>query len=107
LCSFLSSGSIQARILGNLISDKGAMTFFWWRAQSALVLSSDLTHLHHFSRFSRPELQNPNFLVPLRSLLSSGSIQVKKLENPISDEGAMSFFWWRAQSALVLVGRFL
>jgi hypothetical protein len=54
--------------------------------------SSDVTHLHFFSRFSRPDFQNLNFFLPLRSLLSSGSIQAKKLENPISDEGAISFF---------------
>jgi hypothetical protein len=37
--------------------------------------------------------------VLFRSLLSSASIQGKKLGNPIPHEGAMSFFWWRAQPA--------
>jgi hypothetical protein len=62
-----------------------------------------LTHLQFFSCFTRPYFQNPNFLLPLRSLLSSRSIQAFILGNPISHEGAMSFFWrW-----LVLVGPFL
>jgi hypothetical protein len=55
------------------------------------VISSLLTHLHFLSRFSRLVLQNPIFLVPLDSLLFWASIQVKKLANPISHEGAISF----------------
>jgi hypothetical protein len=49
-------------------------------AWSRSVPSSVLTTLHFFSRFSHHEFQNPNFLLPLRSLLSCGSIQPRNSE---------------------------
>jgi hypothetical protein len=66
------------------------------------VPSSVLVYLHFFSRFSRPEFQNPNCLVWWHSLLSCASIKAEKLGNPISHDGTMSFYWW----SLVLVDPF-
>jgi hypothetical protein len=84
----------------------GSYELFLVKGAASLVLvgpflSSDTSSL--FQLFLSPEFQNPNFAVPFHSLLSCASIQAKKLGNPISHEGAMSFFW----CSLVLVGPFL
>jgi hypothetical protein len=56
------------------------MSSLWRTAQPWLVSSSILTHLHLFSRFSRPEFQNPNISMPLHSLLSWLRFKPKNLE---------------------------
>jgi hypothetical protein len=64
-------------------------------------LSSDTSSL--FRAFLWPWVLEIKILFPLKTLRSHASIQRKKLENRISHEGAMSFFWW----SLVVVGPFL
>jgi hypothetical protein len=75
---------------------------FFGEAGSWSVRSSVQTHLHFSRRFYGPQFWNSKFLFPLWTLRSYALIQSKKLENRISYEGAMSFFWW----SRVVVGRF-